>query len=199
MHADLIFVLAGHRSRKVFGARLFRDGFAPMVMMSTGDPPFIARVLEKEAAPSVPLQPGIWSHVHDVSLLPPPRGGHFFALLDRSGWHVDRIGVGAFGTLSEMKALGDWLRQHPAIRSLLIVSVGYHLRRIFLCCQALFPRDREVRLISTTDSELPIDDEQETEGRGPGGLVLESIKVLLYRLVLIGTGSGSRQAAATRA
>lgn len=112
--SDAIFVLAGHRNRKVFGARLFRDGWASNILMSTGNPPYIARVLEVEveAADTSARASARLSQIQEASRLPPPPHGHFFACFSENGWSVESIPIGWLGTLSEIKALADWLRQH---------------------------------------------------------------------------------------
>jgi len=198
--ADLIVVLAGHRNRKVFGALLFGDGWAPSVLMSTGDPPYIARVLEKEVGASVARDKHVWSQVHQAALPSAPRQGHFFARLDDAGWSVHSISVGWFGTLSEMEALADWLRQHPSIRSLLIVSAGYHLTRVRICCRRLLPEDRKVRLIAVTMHATDLAARKEgPEPEGCGRILLEWGKVLLYEILLLVVRSKWRRPAGSAA
>src|SRR5690349_23947899 len=101
--ADLIFVLGGHRTRKVFGALLFFRGWAPRILMSTGDPPFIARILEKEATTSVPIEKTVWQAVRACAQLKWPSASQCFAYLDQREWQVEEIPIGLLGTLGEIK------------------------------------------------------------------------------------------------
>src|SRR5260370_27093017 len=138
--ADLIFVLAGHRNRKVYGARLLHDRWAPQSLMSTGDPPYIARVLQKELESISLVDPQVWTRIHETASLPSLKEGQFFVGLDSHQWFIEPICVKWFGTLCEIKALAQWLRQRPLIRTVLVVSAGMHLRRVSMCCLRLLPR-----------------------------------------------------------
>jgi hypothetical protein len=184
-NSDLIFVLAGHRNRKVFGVRLLRDGWASRILLSTGDPPYIARVLEQELQASAWPNRQDWSHIHDVANRPSPSAGQFFAFLDNTGWSVQQIPIQGLGTLSEIKALAAWLQQRPAIRSLLIVSAATHLKRAGMCCRRLLPASCRVRLIAVPPQ---IADGSPLTGRAPREdsrtILLEWGKVILYRVVL---------------
>ena len=183
--ADLIFVLAGHRNRKVYGARLFRDLWAPSIVMSTGDPPYIARVLQSEVPGSALRNAETWKQIQEAAKLPSPREGQFFACLNAEGWSVEPIRVGLLGTLSEIKGFADWLRQHPSTRSLLVVSDGTHLMRLRMCCRQLLPKEHEVHFIAVPRESLA--------GSGLGGMppkegprqiLLEWVKVVLYGSLL---------------
>lgn len=184
-NSDLIFVLAGHRNRKVFGVRLLRDGWAPKILLSTGDPPYIARVLEQELQATVWSNQQDWPDVHDVALRPSPAAGQFFAFLDNTRWSVQQIPIQGLGTLSEIKALAAWLQQRPAIRSLLVVSAATHLKRAGMCCRRLLPANCRVRLIAVPPQ---IADGSPLAGRAPREdsrtILLEWGKVILYRAVL---------------
>ena len=172
--ADLIFVLAGHRSRKVFGAILFCAKWAPGVLMSTSDPTYIARVLNREMGASVIDEKDPTS----------PLQGHFFAHYDRHRWSVHPVSLGRLGTLSEMKALASWVRRDANIRSVVIVSAGIHLRRVRMCCQRLLPR-HSVRLVAVSIDEASlVARHEQPEREGPTSLLVECGKVLLYGALL---------------
>ena len=182
--ADLIFVLAGHRNRKIYGARLFRDGWAQRVLMSTTNPGYIARVLEQELASAEDPGNEVWKRVHETSILPQPARGHFFVSLDSAQWLVEPISVHWFGTLSEMKALGGWLSREAPTRSLLIISSAIHSKRIRICCEAFIPGRCRVKIIA-----VPVDQGQSRatlpfEPISMRRIVSEWAKVLLYRAVL---------------
>lgn len=184
-NSDLIFVLAGHRNRKVFGVRLLRDGWASKILLSTGDPPYIARVLEQELQASAWPNRHDWSDIHDAASRPSPSAGQFFAFLDNTSWSVQQIPIHWLGTLSEIKALAAWLQQRPVIRSLLIVSAATHLKRAGMCCRHLLPANCRVGLVAVPPQ---IADGSPLAGRTPHEdsrtILLEWGKVILYRAVL---------------
>jgi hypothetical protein len=183
--ADLIFVLAGHRNRKVYGARLFRDAWAPRILMSTGNPPYIARVLEREV-PTTALQSAeVWAQVRDTAGRPSPQRGQFLAGLDETHWSVEQIPAGWMGTLSEIKALARWLERRPWICSLLVVSAGMHLKRLEMCCRQLLPRHCKIRLVAVPSEAADCSALGGMPPReGPREILLECVKVILYRGVL---------------
>jgi len=184
--ADLIFVLAGHRNRKVYGARLFRDGWAPRLVMSTGDPPYIARVLQREVPASILPNAQAEADLREAAARPSPREGQFFACLDQRGWSVEPIEVGWFGTLSEIKAFASWLQQRTSINSVLVVSMGMHLKRLRMCCGRLLPEGCRVRFIAVTPESAdgtPLGGRPPREG--PREILLEHAKALLYRVLLL--------------
>ena len=183
--ADLIFVLAGHRNRKVYGARLFHDRWAPQILMSTGDPPYIARVLQKELESISLVDPQVWTRIQETASLPSLWEGQFFVGLDSHQWFIEPIRVKWFGTLSEIKALSQWLQERPSIRTLLVVSAGMHLRRVNMCCRKLLSHHCQVRLIAVPEGmpDLCANGEQPRRETGRR-ILLEYIKLIAYRFVL---------------
>jgi hypothetical protein len=130
-HTDAIFVLAGHKSRKVYAIQLLEQGIAPRILFSVGRFE-IRRFPELELPPTIDL-------LQMAQGIPPPQR-HFFVLFENQQFTVQRIRVRMLGTLSEIDALADWLLEHPEVSSLLVVSSGPHLRRLRICCRALLPR-----------------------------------------------------------
>lgn len=168
--SDLIFVLAGHPNRKYFGAKVFADGWAPRILMSTGNPSFIADVLGYRAAATQTTA----------------QGGHFFAYFDRENWTVERIPVGWFGTLSEIRELGRWLHQRAFAGEVMIVSVGTHLKRVRLCCRALLPKQCAVRYAAVDGTiQTSTGEEVQPESETTTDIVIEVIKVWVYRVLLL--------------
>jgi len=183
--ADAIFVLGGHRIRKIFAARLFRDHWAPRLLMSTGVPSYIARVIESELPPAAFQRLESWREIHETGRQPDVFWGQRFVYVDAHQWAVIPIKSHVLGTLSELEALADWLVSHPEVRSLLIVSLAAHLRRVRLCCRRLFPRDCQVRLIPATMSARDLAELGEAAERdGVERITLEWSKLILYALVL---------------
>ena len=179
--ADLIFVLAGHRARKVVGASLFVQGLARSILMSTADPRLVwdhlkrgSPLLDADAAAALPVSP-----------YPRRARRQFFAGIVAGQWISFPIDPGRFGTLSEISALGQWLRQQPEVRSLIVLSVDPHLRRIRMCCRALLPGDRRVFFVPTSPFESSVEGSGVSPERIPGrSALVEWGKVLLYSALL---------------
>jgi hypothetical protein len=183
--ADLIFVLAGHRTRKIFGALLLAQGWAPGVLMSTGNPQFIARILRAEVTGRLALDAHVWSQMRETAEGPSPRNGLFFAGLNPDGWSVQRIPIGRLGTLSEVRAFASWLAQQHEIRSVLVVSSGLHLTRVRMCCRRLVPNDRSMRYVAVQISnEALLARGERREQESATLVVLEWVKVVVYGLLL---------------
>jgi hypothetical protein len=66
---------------------------------------------------------------------------------------------------------------HPAVRTVVLVSAGSHLRRLRACCEALFPKGTRF-LLTAVPEDSP-------SGTGSGKrLAVEYAKLFLYMMVL---------------
>lgn len=162
--ADLIFVLAGRRSRKAYGVALLRDGWAQKILLST----FRARPLELSGFAELNLP--AWPRLLELQSGISSEGGLFFLHYDSVRWHIERLAVRPLGTMNEIAHFAEWLRRHPKVRSVLVVSGGSHLRRVRMCCRALLPRS--VRFLLAGG---PPDSDR---------LIAEYAKLFLYWIVL---------------
>jgi uncharacterized SAM-binding protein YcdF (DUF218 family) len=174
--SDLIFVLAGEHDRKEYALRLFREQYASRILFSVGR--FDLRrfsVLEPPASMGLLRLASEW---------PPPRR-HFFVYMDSSESYAEHVEPQTLGTLTEMDALSDWLKAHPEIRTMLIVSSWTHLFRLRMCCNALLPASVEHRLVATPEGESKNNSTniQQSEEHGP--YLLELAKIVLYDAVLM--------------
>lgn len=179
---DLIFVLAGRQARKVYGLQLWRNGLSRHILLSTGR--FEIRRFAELGLP-------VWPQLCAARSRTPPNLRHFFVMYDDSGWWVERIPLSHFGTFSEISALRDLLIQFPRQRSLLIVSDGFHLRRVQMCCCRLLPKRITVRYIAVPE---------EVGARirfwhAFSQWSLEGIKILVYFAILV---IGSRRSRVAR-
>lgn len=173
---DLIFVLAGRRDRKAYGAELLRQGWAREILLSTlsADSLRLSRFAE--------LHLPAWPRLLELQDHIPPLGRFFFLHHDGASWRAECLPVRPLGTLNEIAQLARWLRQHPAVRSVLIVSSGSHLRRIRLCCRAFLPTSVKFLL-----AEVPPDFASRSASesiRRAGRLMAEYAKLCFYRIVL---------------
>jgi uncharacterized SAM-binding protein YcdF (DUF218 family) len=171
--ADAIFVLAGQKSRKLFGIQLLEKGIAPRVLFSVGR-------FEIRRFPELGLP-------HTIDLLqiaqsvPPPQR-HFFVLFENQQFTAQRIPVRTLGTFSEIDALADWLKGHPRISSLLIVSSGMHLRRLRICGRVLLPRNIKTGFIAAPEENVAPDQQ---DGRSNRQTILsECFKIACYLVFL---------------
>ena len=167
--ADAIFVLAGLQARKVFAIRLLEQGMAPCVLFSVGR-------FEIRRFPELGL-PQTIDLLQMAQSIPPPKR-HFFVLFENQQFTVQRIPVGALGTLRETDALADWLNAHREVLSLLVVSSGPHLRRLRICCRALLPRKIKISFVAAPD-------ENAAPNQRSGGDDASTRRMFLYEWIKI--------------
>jgi hypothetical protein len=162
---DAIFVLAGARVRKAYALEVYRQGYAPLIVLS------VARFEIRRLA-ELPL-PAPLDLLSTAQAVPPPER-HFFVEFRNGGVRFEKMRVGRFGTLAEIEALAEWCSRNCDVESLLVISSGYHLRRVRMCCHALLPK--KVRSVFVQTPEEP---------RPPAAvLALEAVKLAGYRLML---------------
>jgi uncharacterized SAM-binding protein YcdF (DUF218 family) len=176
VHADGIFVLAGHKSRKVFAIQLLERGIAPRLLFSVGR-------FEIRHFPELGL-PQTIDLLQMAQGIPPPQR-HFFVLFENQQFTVQRISVRTLGTLSEIDALADWLNAHAEISSLLVVSSGPHLRRLRICCRALLPRYMKTGFLAAPEEGASLDLRNWWSDASTRRIVLfELAKIVCYILFL---------------
>lgn len=168
-NGDLIFALAGRQGRKIFALDLFSQGRAPHLVLSVSR--FEIRRFSKLPFPvSVDL-------LRIAAPIPPPRR-HFFVSLEGGRVRVVPVRRARLGTLSEVRALAAWLREHPDIASLLVVSSATHLRRVRMCCRVLLPKTLQVHLLGMPEENPSLE-------RDPRTMVwAELVKLFGYWVVL---------------
>lgn len=173
---DLIFVLAGAEIRKKFGLKLFRERNFRWILLSTG-----RFEIRKFTNLELPVKIDL---LQIAAPIPPPQR-HFFVCFEADSVAVERIPLGRFGTLSEIRALAKWLEERPEIQRVLVVSSASHLCRVGSCCRALLPKHVRAEMI-------PVPAELDSELRSEVQLgefwrkawIAEFIKILLYRILL---------------
>jgi hypothetical protein len=174
--ADLIFVLAGQQDRKEYAVKLFERGLAPQVLISVG-----RYEIRRFAALLLPHKMDLLRAIENV----PPLLRHFFVAFCGKQFEVRRIPVRAFGTLGEIEALGDWLDARPRITSVLIVSSGFHLRRVRYCCRALLARNLKFQLRAVHE-ENPrfISQDWWRKEQSRKMILIELVKIICYSVLL---------------
>ena len=172
--ADLIFVLAGKQSRKRYGLQLFREGKAPQLVLSVARFD-IRRTARLEISPAVDLVKIA------APILAPQR--HFFLVVSSASCHVERIRTGRFGTLREIEALGEWLLNHPDVRSVLVVTSKSHVRRVRLCCRMLISNAWHLDFVIVPRQFQDLEDKVPFPRRTVSACV-ELLKVVGYGVIL---------------
>lgn len=175
-NGDLIFVLAGRKSRKVCGLEMFSQGRAPQLLLSVG-----RFELRRFADLPFPVQLNLPRRAASVS--PPQR--HIFVYLDKTKSAVEFVAKGRFGTLSEIRALKEWVGAHSEVKSVLIVSSAFHLRRVRLCCRSVLPTSIQCHLLAVDEGGVWLRRDLWWQSSRTRAIVLRELpKLLVYWLVL---------------
>ena len=176
VYSDAIFVLAGHKSRKVLAIQLFGQGTAPRILFSVGR-------FEIRRFPELGLPQTI--DLLQLAQTTPPPQRHFFVLFEGQQFTVQRIPVRVLGTLSEIDALADWVAEHPAISSLLIVSSAAHLRRLRICCRMLLPQKIRTKFLAAPEeSAMPNQRNWWNDASASKAVLSEFVKIVCYSVFL---------------
>lgn len=159
---DAIFVFAGAKTRKLRAISMFKEGKSGMLILSAGR-------FELRRFPELPIEPR--RDLMGMAQPIPAPERHCFVIYPAGDvvW-IKRLRL---GTLTEVVGLRDWLRAHPDVRVLAIISSGYHLPRIRLCCERLLPREVEVRYEASPEPKPSL-----------RILLKETMKRAVYRIVL---------------
>ena len=172
--SDVIFVLAGREYRKRFALRLLQENWAPILLISVGR--FELRRFSNLKVPASPDLP-----VLAAATEPPLR--HYFVTIRTGNTETRRITVRRFGTLSEIKAFAEWLREHPSIRSAIVVSSGFHLKRVRMCCHHLVPEGTTLHFVAAPEEGQPALGSWRWDSDGRSLILPEVAKVAMYRLL----------------
>jgi hypothetical protein len=181
--ADVIFVLAGRECRKHFALRLFQQGLAPALLISVGR--FEIRRFSNLKLP-VPLD------LLAVAATTEPRRRHYFVSVRHGTVEAQRIPVRRFGTLREIRAFADWLRQHPSVRSAMVVSSGFHLRRVRMCCRRLVPDGVKLHYVAAPEERQFVSTGWWRDAKARRLMLSEVVKVAFYKLLCQGLMPGTR-------
>lgn len=155
--SDAIFAFAGHDARKRFALELFREGYAPRVILS------VARFEWRRFAKlGLEDDGGLEEQVAAVE----PTKRHFFVIVSETGTGCESVAKGRLGTLAEARALAA-LATRLELGSILIVSSSSHLPRCRLALRAYLPRECRVVPVATPE-------------KGESGGLFELVKLGAY-------------------
>jgi len=124
--SDAIFVLAGRPERKAYGLQLFREQFAPRLILSVGR--FEVRGFAGLGFNGLNLR-------ERAACLPPDQR-HFFIDIIADSRRVVVRGDAGRGTYAELLSLGRYLESEP-VSSLQFVSTSIHLARVRYYCRRI--------------------------------------------------------------
>ena len=174
--SDLIFVLAGRECRKHFGLKIFAEGWASTLLLSVG-----RFEIREFAQYRLRVPTDLVALASSIS----PERRHFFVAVREADVEMELIPWRHFGTWREIRALAEWLRSHETVRSLTVVSSGFHLRRVRWCCRALLPSEITARFLAVP-AEFPSFNRSQWWRSAPSRnlVLLELAKVVLYPLAL---------------
>ena len=141
--ADAIFVFAWREARKKLGVQLFREGRAPLLILSVGR--FEWR---KFASLGLPGDGGLLEMVPLIE----PRERHFFVRIGPEGAMCDRIARGKLGTWTEARALAGLIERERWAK-VLVVSSRAHLPRCLLSLRAFLSFPCAVVPVACEDAE----------------------------------------------
>ncbi len=174
--SDVIFVLAGRECRKHFALRLFQEGWAPTVLLSVGR--FEIRRFSNLELPTA-------LDLLAIASTTEPRRRHYFVEIGSGTAAARRIALSRFGTLREILAFSDWLREHTAIRSVTVVSSGFHLRRIRMCCRQLVPDGTRLNFVAVPDEGRYLRRHWWRDPKARRLMLSELLKILIYKLLCL--------------
>ena len=172
--SDVIFVLAGRECRKHFALELLREGRAPTLLLSVGR--FEIRRFSNLELPTK-------FDLLAIASTTEPRRRHYFVEIDSGSAQARRITLSRFGTLSEILAFSDWLREHSPVRSATIVSSGFHLKRIRLCCRRLVSEGTKLSFVAVPDESRYLRGHWWRDPNTRRLVLSELLKIAIYRLL----------------
>lgn len=145
--ADVIFVLAGRECRKDFALWLFERSRSNILLISVARfeiRRFMDRGLE------------IGGDLKQLAASVAPQARNYFVTLQPTGPEIQQVSIGRLGTWSEISAFSHWLEKKTSIRTGLVVSSGFHLRRVRWCCQCLITRDIRLKFVAVPDEDAQL-------------------------------------------
>jgi hypothetical protein len=176
--ARVIFVLAGRECRKDFALALFERGLSDVLLMSIARfeiRRFISRGLE------------LRGDLQQLAASIAPEARHFFVTRWSTGQQseTEQIPVGRFGTWSEIRAFSRWLGDNQRIRTGLVVSSGFHLRRVRWCCRFLVTESVRLKFAAVPEERPQLNAMHWWSTSVGRKLVLSEVpKLLAYGLLL---------------
>jgi hypothetical protein len=167
-------VLAGRDCRKIFALELLEQGWASTILLSV-DRFEIRRFSQLRLPASLDLLA--------IASKTEPRCRHYFVKFDSRTPEVQRIAVSRFGTWREILAFSQWLTTHGPIRSAIVVSSGFHLKRIRMCCRRLVCESTRLTFVAVPDESKYLRQGWWRNSKARKLVLSELLKVTIYQLL----------------
>lgn len=131
--ADIGIVLAGHFGRAMYAADLYRERIIPQIWVSR---PEREKALAQLDALGVP-----YPYQEEITR----------AVLLKKGvpsYNIEVVGEGAVSTIEEARAVASVLSRRPEIRSVLLITSRFHVRRAESVFQHVLGENSQVKVFS---------------------------------------------------
>jgi hypothetical protein len=173
---DLIFVVAGLVERKPYGLTLFREGLAPLLIVSVAR--FGVSKLKHLQFPGA-------EELVQLRDRTPANERHFFMELDSSGVRTRKVKLLRWNTYGEVLALRDYLKGRNPAR-VMVVSTDIHLRRVALTFRKVFGRTSTQFLFCAVPPDLSSLHRHRwwTRANDRQYVLKETFKLAGYRIIL---------------
>jgi len=165
---------------------LFQEGWAPTLLLSVGRFE-IRRFSNLELPTSLDLLA--------LASATEPRRRHYFVTFGSGTTSARSIALTPFGTLREILAFSEWLREKRGIRSVTMVSSGFHLKRVRMCCQRLLPNGTRLSFVAVPDEGRYLRAHWWQEPKARKLILSEVLKVVVYNLLCLSTATRMHSAA----
>lgn len=172
--ADVIFVLAGRESRKRLGFKMFDEGWAASLLLSVG-----RYEIRRFADFDLPLATDLRTMAASIE----PEQRHFFVKVSARGVEANLIPIGRYGTWKEILAFSQWLAEHDSVQTAMLVSSGFHLRRVHWCCSKLITGRTKLMFVAVPSEATFNRDQWWGNALSRKLVLLELIKVIMYPLL----------------
>ncbi len=175
--SDVIFVLAGRECRKHFALRLWQADSVPALLLSVG-----RFEIRRFSTLELPVAIDLLA----IASATEPRCRHYFVKIGAETAEAQQIAIGRFGTWSEIAAFSDWLQKHPSIRSATVVSSGFHLRRVRMCCRQHAPESVRLSFLAAPDDGHFSRGGWWLDSNSRKLVLSEVLKLAIYKLLCLG-------------
>lgn len=174
--ADYILPLAGDDHRMLYAADLYKQGYAPRILISRPAAGPRTRMDDIEDSLGHPRFATVEERAHAI-----------YNVLDVPAEALAPFGKGHLSTVEEAEALREFLGPGP--RTILVVTSPYHARRAKLVLEQTLPED--VTVLMTVTPYEHFNERWWTDYYTAPKVILESAKILHYLLGGVFRSDGS--------
>jgi hypothetical protein len=168
--------MAGLTERKPYGLTLFREGLAPLLIVSVGR--FGVSKMRHLQFPGA-------EELVQLRDRTPPDERHFFMEFDSSGMRTRKVKLARWNTYGEVLALWEYLNGRNPAR-VMVISTDIHLRRVALTFSKIFGRTSRQFLFCPVPPDLSSLQRHRWWSRANDRryVLKETLKLAGYRIIL---------------